>query len=132
MIVTYALKFLYSLELRLAGFNNKGMRITWKPSTIADDVKVQQAKQYKIQNLDLLYKAGIISQYQYAWEMGYDSPDENEPRVSLEDQFNKGNTDPQEGTKKKQRQDDKSQSARRSRDKTNPSPSRGDQNTKPR
>ena len=132
MIVTYALKFLYSLELRLAGFNNKGMRITWKPSTIADDVKVQQAKQYKIQNLDLLYKAGIISQYQYAWEMGYDSPDEKEPRVSLEDQFSKGNSDPQEGTKKKQRQDDKNQSARRSRDKTNPSPSRGDQNTKPR
>lgn len=132
MIVTYALKFLYSLELRLAGFNNKGMRITWKPSTIADDVKVQQAKQYKIQNLDLLYKAGIISQYQYAWEMGYDSPDENEPRVSLEDQLGKGNSDPQEGTKKKQRQDDKNQSARRSRDKTNSSPSRGDQNTKPR
>lgn len=40
--------------------------------------------------------------------MGYDSPDEKEPRVSLEDQFAKGgNTDPQEGTKKKQRQDDK-------------------------
>ncbi len=132
MIVTYALKFLYSLELRLAGFNNKGMRITWKPSTISDDVKVQQAKQYKIQNLNLLYKAGIISQYQYAWEMGYDSPDEKEPRVSLEDQFSKGNSDPQEGIKKKQRQDDKNQSARRSRDKTNPSPSRGDQNTKPR
>ena len=43
--------------------------------------------QYKIQNLDLLYKAGIISQEQYAWAMGYDSPDEKEPRVSLEDQF---------------------------------------------
>ncbi len=43
-----------------------------------------------------------------------------------------GNLDPQEGTKKKQRQDDKNQSARRSRDKTNPAPSRGDQNTKAR
>ena len=62
--------------------------------------------------------------------MGYDSPDEKEPRVPLEDQD--GNTDPQEGTKKKQRQADKNQSARRSRDKTNPSPSRGDQNTKAR
>lgn len=50
--------------------------------------------------------------------MGYDSPSEEEPRVSLEDQFAKGgNSDPQEGTKKKQRQDDKNQSARRSRDK---------------
>ena len=64
--------------------------------------------------------------------MGYDSPDEDEPRVSLEDQFAKGNSDPQEGIKKKQRQDDKNQSARRSRDKTNPAPSRGDQNTKAR
>ena len=132
MVVTYVLKFMYSLELRLAGFNNKGMKITWKPSTVADDVKIQQANQYKIQNLDLLYKAGIISQYQYAWEMGYDSPDEMEPRVPLEQQQGGGNTDPQEATKKKQRQADKNQSARRSRDKGSSSPTRGDQNTKPR
>ena len=133
MLVTYVLDFLYSLELRLAGFNNKGIKIQWGTSTISDEVKVQQGLQYKIQNLDLLYKAGIISQDQYAWAMGYDSPDEDEPRVSLEDQFAKGgNLDPQEGTKKKQRQADKNQSARRSRDKTNPAPSRGDQNTKAR
>lgn len=131
MIVSYTLEFIYSLELRLAGFNNKGMRITWGTSTVADDVKVQQARQYKIQNNDLLYKAGIISQDQYAWDMGYDSPAEDEPRVSLEDQFGKGG-DPQELTKKKQRQGDKNQSARRSRDKQNPNPSRGDQDSKPR
>lgn len=132
MIVGYVLDRLYTLELRLAGYNNKGIRITWGTSTVSDEVKVQQGLQYKIQNMDLLYKAGIISQEQYAWEMGYDSPDEDEPRVSLEDQFSKGGGDPQEMTKKKQRQDDKNQSARRSRDKTNPAPSRGDQNTKPR
>ena len=133
MIVSYVLKFIYELELRLAGFDCKGISITWGSSTISDEVKIQQGRQYKIQNLDLLYKAGIISQYQYAWEMGYDSPSEEEPRVSLEDQFAKGgNLDPQEGTKKKQRQDDKNQSARRSRDKNNPAPSRGDQNTKSR
>ena len=90
MLVTYVLDFLYSLELRLAGFDNKGIKISWGTSTISDEVKVQQGLQYKIQNLDLLYKAGIISQDQYAWAMGYDSPDENEPRVSLEDQFAKG------------------------------------------
>lgn len=131
MIVGYVLEFLYCLELRLAGFNNKGIKITWGTSTISDEVKVQQGLQYKIQNLDLLYKAGIISQEQYAWEMGYDSPDQDEPRLSLEDQ-NGVNTDPQEGTKKKQRQDDKNQSARRSRDKANTSGRRNDQNTKPR
>lgn len=132
MLVAYVLERLYSLELRLAGFNNKGMKIDWGTSTVSDEVKIQQGRQYKIQNLDLLYKAGIISQEQYAWEMGYDSPDEDEPRVSLEDQFSKGGGDLQEGTKKKQRQNDKNQSARRSRDKNNPAPSRGDQNTKPR
>lgn len=133
MIVSYVLKFIYELELRLAGFDCKGITITWGSSTISDEVKIQQGRQYKIQNLDLLYKAGIISQYQYAWEMGYDSPSEEEPRVSLDDQYAKGgNSDPQEGTKKKQRQDDKNQSARRSRDKNNPTPSRGDQNTKSR
>ena len=127
MLVTYVLDFLYSLELRLAGFNNKGIKIQWGTSTISDEVKVQQGLQYKIQNLNLLYSAGIISQAQYAWAMGYDSPDQDEPRVPLE-----SIEDPQEGTKKKQRQDDKNQSARRTRDKNNPAPSRGDQNTKPR
>ena len=134
MIVGYVLDFLYSLELRLAGFNNKGIKITWAASTVSDDVKVQQAQQYKIQNNDLLYKAGIISQDQYAWNMGYDSPSEKEPRVSLEDQYgnNMGNQDPQEGTKKKQRQEDKNQSARRTRDKNNPAPKRNDQDTRTR
>lgn len=131
MIVGFVLEKIYSLELLLAGFNNKGIRITWGTSTISDEVKVQQGLQYKIQNLDLLYKAGIISQDQYAWEMGYDSPDEDEPRLSLEDQ-NGVNNDPQEATKKKQRQSDKNQSARRSRDKGSSSGRRNDQNTKPR
>lgn len=130
-IVGYILEKLYLLELRLAGFEPKGIRITWNTSTISDEVKVQQGLQYKIQNLDLLYKAGIISQDQYAWEMGYDAPDQDEPRLSLEDQ-NGVNTDPQEGTKKKQRQSDKNQSARRSRDKGSSSGRRHDTDTRPR
>ena len=125
-IVSYVLEFIYSLELQLAGFNNKGITITWGTTTVTDDVKVQQARQYKIQNLNLLYKAGIISQYQYAWEMGYDSPDEDEPRVPLE-----GIEDPQELIKKKQRQQDKNDSARRSRTKTDPNPKRKDTSSKP-
>lgn len=129
MIVSFALEFIYSLELRLAGFNNKGMSIKWPTSTVADEVKVQQARQYKIQNNDLLYRAGIISQEQYARDVGYDSPDQDEPRAPLDGTETQ---DPQEMTKKKQRQADKNQSARRTRDKNNPNPSRGDQNTKTR
>ena len=121
--------FIYSLELRLAGYNNKGIKIVWNTTTITDDVKVQQANQYKIQNMDLLYKAGIISQRQYAWEMGYDSPDQNEPRLSLEDQNGVNN---QLQTEKDARQSDKSKSDRRSREKSNPSPSRHDNDSKPR
>lgn len=127
ILLSFALVKIYSLELLLAGYNNKGMKVTWGTSTISDEVKVQQARQYKIQNLDLLYAAGIISQEEYAWEMGYESPAEKEPRVPLEQ-----TADPQEGTKKKQRQEDKNASARRGRDKSNPSPKRGDQNSKPR
>jgi hypothetical protein len=134
MIVSYVLEFLYNLELRLAGFNNKGIKITWATSTIADDVKVQQALQYKIANLNSLYRDGIIGQAQYAWEMGYDSPDQAEPRVDPEDQagVKKENYNPDDPAKKKKDQDNENKSARRTRDKSNPTPKRGDQKSNPR
>ena len=134
MIVSYVLEFLYGLELRLAGFDNKGIKITWATSTIADDVKVQQALQYKIANLNALYRDGIIGQSQYAWEMGYDSPDQDEPRVDPEDQagVKKDNYNPDDPAKKKKDQDNENKSARRTRDKANTSPKRGDQKTNPR
>lgn len=131
MMVSFVLIKIYSLELRLAGFNNKGMTITWRPSTVTDDVKIQQARQYQIQNNNLLYKAGIISQHQYAWDMGYDTPDQAEPRVSLEDQAGV-NKDPVTGTDKDKRQADKSKSDRKGRDKNNPNPRRKDTDSKPR
>ena len=127
MLVSYVLDFIYSLELRLAGFNNKGITIVWYPATVSDDVKIQQAKQYKQQNLHALYVDGIISASQYAQEMGYDQPDQDEPRVPL---------DQQEGVKPgiedDERQAGKSTSARRTRDKNNPNPKRKDQNPQPR
>lgn len=127
-MVSFALIRVYELELLLAGFNSKGITITWKPSTISDDVKIQQARQFQVQYLNSLYAAGIISQQQYAWELGYDSPAEDKPRVPLEGV----DGDLQEAAKKKQRQADKNQSARRSRDKEKTNPKRGDQNTKTR
>lgn len=133
-IVSYVLDFLYSLELRLAGYNNKGIKITWATSTIADDVKVQQALQYKIANLNALYRDGIIGQDQYAWEMGYDSPDQDEPRVDPEDQagVKKENYDPDDPSKKKKDQDNENKSARRTRDKSKSTPKRQDQKSNPR
>lgn len=127
MLVSYVLEFIYSLELRLAGFNNKGIKIVWYPATVSDDVKIQQAKQYKVQNLNALYRDGVISLLQYAQEMGYDQPDQNEPRVPI-DQQQGGKTMVDED----KRQEDKSKSDRRQRDKASSQPKRKDQNPKPR
>lgn len=129
MLLSHVLEFLYSLELRLAGFNNKGIKILWYPATVSDDVKIQQAKQYKVQNLNALYRDGIISLLKYAQEMGYDQPDQDEPRVDINEQVN-GKY--KIGIQDDKRQDDKSKSARRSRDKKNQNPKRKDQNPQPR
>lgn len=124
MIVGYVLEFIYDLELKLAGFNNKGIKIVWYPATVSDDIKLQQAKQYKVTYLETLYKAGIISQLQYAREMGYDQPDIDEPRVPLEDNNSSGSNTPEDPNK---RNNQKSKSARKTRDKNKIIPKRRDQ-----
>lgn len=126
-MIGYVLEKLYTLELLLAGFNNKGIKITWGPSTVTDDVKVQQANQYKIQNLNMLYAAGIISQEEYAYKAGYDTPDQKEPRVPL-DKLDSGKS----ATKRDDDAAKKEQSNKNQRDKTNPSPRRKDGDSKPR
>lgn len=127
-LLSNALEFLYALELRLAGFNCKGIKIHWYPATVSDDVKIQQARQYKVQVLNALYRDGIINLLQYAQEMGYDTPDQDEPRVPLEQQSGNSPTISDEDKDK----DTKNKSARRSRDKDNPVPKRKDQNPKAR
>lgn len=127
IMVTYILEKLYLLELLLAGFNCKGITITWGTSTVTDDVKIQQARQYKIQNLNMLYAAGIISQEQYAYEAGYDSPSEKEPRVPLETMDTGKSATKRDGDAAKKEQSNKNQ-----RDKKNPSPKRKDGDSKPR
>lgn len=127
-LLSYAIKFIYSLELRLAGFNCKGIKVKFSTTTVSDEVKVQQGLQYKIQNLKLLYDQGIISQQDFAEEMGYEGPDEEEPRAM--DDLDSSN--PTLGTKQDKRQSDKSKSDRKTRDKNNPSPKRNDQDSKPR
>lgn len=127
-LLSNALEFLYTLELRLAGFNCKGIKIHWYPATVSDDVKIQQARQYKVQVLNALYRDGIINLLQYAQEMGYDTPDQDEPRVPLVQQSGNSPTISDEDKDK----DTKNKSARRSRDKDNPVPKRKDQNPKAR
>lgn len=122
----YALEFIYSLELQLAGLPNKGCKVQFHPSTVNDEVKIQQGKEYKIRNLTALYKSGIIGQDDFAFEMGYDEPDQKEPRVPVEE------LDGGDGGSKKKREDDKDTSDRKGRDKSKPTPKRKDGDTKER
>ena len=111
----------------MAGFNPKGISIIWYPATVSDDVKIQQANQYKVQNLNALYRDGIISLQQYAQAMGYDTPDQDEPRVPIDQQAGTKQVIDEDSDK-----DTKNKSARRQRDKSKINPKRGDQNIKTR
>jgi hypothetical protein len=127
MLVSHILEFIYTLELRLSGFNNKGIKVEFGTSTISDELKVQQGLEYKIRNLQALYNQGIINQQQYAWAMGYEKPDQKEPR-----QINNDISDIEDSAKKQKREADKDKSDRKTRDKNNPMPKRKDQDTKTR
>lgn len=128
VLISYVLEFIYNLELRLSGFNNKGIKITWTPATVSDDVKIQQARQYKVQNLNSLYRDGIISLHQYAQEMGYDQPDQDSPRVPLQTQGSSNKIEIDDDDKR----DDKAKSKRKRKDKDKSVPKRKDQDTKER
>jgi hypothetical protein len=127
MLVSHILEFIYTLELRLSGFNNKGIKVEFGTSTISDELKVQQGLEYKIRNLQALYNQGIINQQQYAWAMGYEKPDQKEPR-----QINNDISDIEDSAKKQKREADKDKSDRKTRDKNNPIPKRKAQDTKTR
>lgn len=116
IIIANNLQYGYSLELRLAGFNFKYLKVEFDPSTIADDLKYQQGQEYKIRNVFNKYQAGYIGQQAAAVEMGYDKPDQSEPRGPL---LGQSTTDSDEDTK--------NDSARKGRDKKKPQPKRKDQ-----
>lgn len=120
-------EFIYSLELLLAGFNCKGVKVTYSTSTITDEVKYQQAQEYKIRNYQTLYNQGIISQDQFAFYMGFENPDQDEPRVDPNSQDDVNTT-----AAERSRKNDKNKSDRKTRDKNNPNPPRGDGDTKER
>lgn len=129
-LIANVLRFIYRLELQLAGFNCNGIEIVFNTSTISDEVKVQQGQEYKIRNLTSLYNQGIISQEDFAFLMGYNRPDKKEPRQPIED--TSGVSTPDQHAKKQKREADKDKSDRKVRDKNNPNPKRGDQDTRPR
>ena len=124
----------YELELRMAGFKFKSLKVEFKPSTITDDVKMQQGREYKQRVLRALWIDGIISQEVYTEEMGYIKPAvKRDPlKLHIKTDSNKPTEQPTDGAKKDKRKADKEKSDRKSRDKNKTVPKRGDQDTKDR
>ncbi len=118
-LVAANLKYGYILELRLAGYNFKNLQVEFNPSTITDELKFQQAQEYKVRNVFNKYMAGVISMQQMADELGYDKPDEKEPRGPLDGS----------GLKDDERQDQNNKSDKKTRDKRKPQPKKGEQKT---
>jgi hypothetical protein len=115
-IVAANLKYGYALELRLAGFNFKNLRVEFNPSTITDELKNQQSQEIKVRNVNAKYNMGIIGQQQAADELGYDKPDQAEPRAPID------GPDQNEVDKKT-----KNDSAKKTREKDKAQPKRKDQ-----
>jgi len=116
-----------ALDLQLGGYNFSSVKVEFKPSTITDALKQEQAKEIKVRNNRVLYADGIISQEDYAIDMGFEGPDQKEPRVEI---------DPakvmQDAKDAKDREKDKDSSDRTSRDKNKSQPKRTDQDTRKR
>jgi hypothetical protein len=124
-LLKYNLEFGYSLHLLLKGFKFKYLNVEFNPSTIADDLKIQQAQEIKIRNQRQLYMDGIISLETYADVMGKEKPDQTEPRVDMDPNAGQDVVDKQKEEK------DKDTSDRRTRDKNKPQPKRRDRDTRP-
>lgn len=100
VIATY-LENLFLLELSLFGFDVEDVSVEFEPPMIGDKDKEVTARGKEIDNTQKLYSAGIISQQQRAVELGYEKPDQEEPRPALidpnkpiEDVKGDGKTDP--------------------------------------
>lgn len=123
-IVAWYLQFLYSLELKLAGFNFDYLKVEFNPSTITDELKLWQGKEVKQRVLHNLRVDGIISQETYADQMGYQTAYSDEPEVPFERQS--GNS-PADAEQDEKREKDKDTSDRKGREKKKPQPKRKDQ-----
>ena len=97
-VVKTHLEWLYTLELKLAGYNFDYLTVSFNRSTLQDDYKFQQAEEIKVKNVLYKYCSGIISIDQAADELGYEAPFAKKPLVPLEMLI--GKTSPKEGDAK--------------------------------
>lgn len=109
------LEFGYELDLRLAGFKFKSLKVEFKESTITDELKYQQALEIKIRNSRGLYYDGINNLDEYAQSMGKEKADQKEPRFIMDSA-----QDPEQI--KADREASKNKSDKKVRDKNRPRP----------
>lgn len=130
-IIAACLEKGYEMELLLAGFDYTGkLEVEFNTSTITDEVKIQQGRQYKQLTLSNLFKDYIISAETYAEEMGYQKPHKSmDPKKLAEIQNPKKENDI---VKEDADKDQKNKSARKTRDTDKEQPKRKDTNIKPR
>lgn len=120
-LVKSNLEFGYALDLRLAGFKFKYLRVVFRKSTIQDEYKQQQAEEIKIKNAERKYLLGITNQEQMADELDYESSAESQPRVPLEILAGSSpKTEPSGGADAKKRQAQKGKSAKKTRSNKKP------------
>lgn len=118
-IIKTMLEFGYALELRLAGFKFEFLTVKFNPSTIQDDLKIRQAEEINIRNVLQKYLMGLISQEQAADELGYETPDQKEPRVPVE-MLAGGKNPAEEEEASQKREKGKDTSDRKAREKKKP------------
>lgn len=77
----------FNLEAKLAGFavDNIIRDVVFEKPMLGDAVREQDAISKKIENLDSLYKQGVISQETRAQRLGEEAPDQEEPRTVMEE-----------------------------------------------
>lgn len=126
MILSAFIEHLYYLELTMAGFNPKGIKVVFNTSTITDDLKLWQGKEIKQRVLDKLYLRYIISSEVYAEEMGYKSAYKV---VDAKDAIEVGKDS---SKTKEDREKGKDKSDRKVRDKDKTQPKRKDTDTRER
>lgn len=112
-IVAKFLEDLYMMELNLAGFDVTMLEVVLDKPMIADQAKEEEAKAKRINNLRTLWSDGIISQTDYARELGYEKPaedldlddfeedgssEEDDPSTNTPDNTGGDETDTDEGT----------------------------------
>lgn len=81
-IVATFLEELFTMHLLLCGYKFDFIDVEFERPMVGDRLRDEQVFSAKIQNYDDLYNQGVVSQEQRAQALGFEKPDQEEPRSS--------------------------------------------------